>query len=1093
MRACRPTVVAALVWLIAGATWAQEVEPVERSLITDAFTLDVAGYQLRDQLVGEAPPPGGAFSVVRATLTNRAIEEPLGLPPFEETFALSLGDRGAASLHPVSASLVDPSWGAIGLAEAESRPIQFAFAVPADGANDMALVYLGAGAPQQLVLGGAATAMPPALADVANEYASLALAAVATTDSLDGQSAPDGRQFVAVDLRVTNLRRPRGRASLARFAVLVEDGAYLYRPDALSAQKTPFVGWPEAFPVGLEAAARLVFLVPEQTGHLALQYYAPSGALTLDLTPDLTPAAPPEILSGPERGNYLELSLYGVRDIAVSRPGQRVVALDVGLRLEADRVATHLFDPQRHATLIDSSGNAYAPVDAWTRLERPLFDTELWTGQPARGEIAFAVPVGADVASTFILEAVGPDGPVSLLVPVAPAVVAEAPPPVDEPSPSAAEPPVAEAPAPTGLDGAIANAGGREAFAGAALRIIERRWQRLSEAQQLTVLGGFAITARLSPELPAAPVLRRLVLRGSDAPSARHAAAMAMADDALDGIALARVAGALDLAPQQAREILDATFAEARPNVALTVDAGGRFRLQPATASVPDAPLLARQLRELVPDLSSQAAFDLVAADVSAGLDPASTLVGVAYTNRVPASELMARTGMTREQAGQALADHLAVQGQAGSPDESARVVEAYLSGERRPPEVTVVSREPEPDPEPVEVTPAAPDEPADEPETVDQSEPAQPEPTSDTADTPSEIAVDTPDEPIAVVVDKQPPHPRDEQNGDGEEVALATPEPAPDSPRLPEFPLIPPDAPVDVQPPSEPSPLPPVAALPTPVPQPTPAPQPAPAEATQQAKIDALLREAAVFQEAKQLTTPEGESAYDRYRAVLALDGTNQAALGGLAEISRTYKGWGRANLSHGENTKAATYFARAVSVAGDDVAAHGLLGLAHQRAGNLTGAETAYRAALAIRPDDRDMHTALGLVLYRSGRHGEAIAAFDQALGLDPVARIPWLYRGLSAGKQGDWEGARQSFESGLFYLPDDPMLGRELGYSLSKLGRHQEAATKLDAAASSAPDDPVTLLYLGLVQSALGNGARAAEAYQRHQQLLRAQLDR
>jgi Mg-chelatase subunit ChlD len=122
--------------------------------------------------------------------------------------------------------------------------------------------------------------------------------------------------------------------------------------------------------------------------------------------------------------------------------------------------------------------------------------------------------------------------------------------------------------------------------------------------------------------------------------------------------------------------------------------------------------------------------------------------------------------------------------------------------------------------------------------------------------------------------------------------------------------------------------------------------------DAATEAQVAALLREGAALFAAQKLTTPEGEAAVDRFRAVLALQPGNHHALAGLRRIADTYAGWAETNLARGNATKAAGYLARAVSVDSQRADLHARHGDALFAAGQLDEAEAAYRQALALEP---------------------------------------------------------------------------------------------------------------------------------------------
>ncbi len=1016
---------AIILCLFAPLAQGQEQVPLEDTLITDALILLVESFSTHDSLLGEAPPPGGAYLTLRAQMTNRNLEDAVTLPPAWEVIALDLGARGAAGLHPLSADSFDPFWGVLALAPGETRLVEMAFAVPGDATPDIALLYLGEGDGVSLRLAGSRGGDAAVLAEGRNADAALAAHALSFSEIHGDYTAPAGHRLALVDFSIQSLRQPRGRTTLARFLALVEDGVYVSQPDAASTLTSPFVGWPEALPAGVTARARAVFVVPSETGDLAFQLYTPSGPLALDLTPDIASPEPPVPLAAPEQAGGLRVTLYDAEerpDIALSDAALRIVALDIGLRLDGARAPVFPLRVGGAMALIDAAGAAHAPVDVGARLHRPLGDGELWEGQEYRGAVAFAVPVAWQ---TFFLEVQGPGETISVIVPVR-AVEVEG-----EPEPEL-----------SGFDAAIARAGGEEAF-GRAIKVLRRRWARLDAVGQEVVLDAFDRLQPLMPALPPAATLRRLVLRGGDSAAAADAMVSALVDDAIDGLALAEVASALGLPGDEALARLAGAFADMRPNTALVVDGGGRLRLATANQQKADAAELAVMLRRMVPRMTAAEALQRTEAAQALGLGQAAALAGAAFENGIPAAALGARLGLDETALAGALRAYLDARGQPADAAERQRRVAAYLAAEAPIPE-------PEP---PALVTVFLP--------TVSDGLPPLTEP----GFKPPRLGLALPpalakpprweDPPIAELDDR---------------ITVFLP-PAPSGlamPAAPEFVAV-----VD-----------PFLPLPSPLPLPWRDPEPEPEP---QDPVADLLAEAEALRQADKLTTPVGDSAIDRYRQVLSLDPGNATALAGIGRIGATYRGWGRSNLARGNNTKAATYFARAIAVDGTDSAAHALLGLARQRAGDAVAAEAAYRQAIAIAPGIGDVHRALGLLLYRGGRYSEAASALGDAARNGAGDATTWLYFGLSAVKLGSLGGAESAFRAGMEAAPADARLRRELGYLLIEQGRHGEAAEELKAAEQIDPTDIFTPLYLGHAYTGLGDLSGAEAAFERHRGLL------
>jgi len=128
--------------------------------------------------------------------------------------------------------------------------------------------------------------------------------------------------------------------------------------------------------------------------------------------------------------------------------------------------------------------------------------------------------------------------------------------------------------------------------------------------------------------------------------------------------------------------------------------------------------------------------------------------------------------------------------------------------------------------------------------------------------------------------------------------------------------------------------------------------------------RIAALLAEARDLVAARQLTTPAGAAAVDRYREVLAADSQNADARAGLATVAAFYDLWARAAISAGWPEQAVDHYRTAISVVANDPALYAGLGDALWRSGQPDAAREAFEAALGLDPQDaaaRDRIAAL------------------------------------------------------------------------------------------------------------------------------------
>ncbi len=78
-------------------------------------------------------------------------------------------------------------------------------------------------------------------------------------------------------------------------------------------------------------------------------------------------------------------------------------------------------------------------------------------------------------------------------------------------------------------------------------------------------------------------------------------------------------------------------------------------------------------------------------------------------------------------------------------------------------------------------------------------------------------------------------------------------------------------------------------------------------------ARVEDLLTRASIDVEAARYTEPAGTNAYEKYRDVLALDPSNEAAQNGIAHLARRYLELARRDIESGRLTRAETFLARA------------------------------------------------------------------------------------------------------------------------------------------------------------------------------------
>lgn len=130
--------------------------------------------------------------------------------------------------------------------------------------------------------------------------------------------------------------------------------------------------------------------------------------------------------------------------------------------------------------------------------------------------------------------------------------------------------------------------------------------------------------------------------------------------------------------------------------------------------------------------------------------------------------------------------------------------------------------------------------------------------------------------------------------------------------------------------------------------------------------RIDELMLAARAAMEANQLMSPPGESAYDRFKAVLRIDPDHEGARGGLRDVSQRLLEAARSDLSAGNLERALAFHRDAGQVDPDNVnvpalrpglaaAARGAVRAAIA-GGDLSRAEELLRTAVELDPTDPD-----------------------------------------------------------------------------------------------------------------------------------------
>ena len=249
------------------------------------------------------------------------------------------------------------------------------------------------------------------------------------------------------------------------------------------------------------------------------------------------------------------------------------------------------------------------------------------------------------------------------------------------------------------------------------------------------------------------------------------------------------------------------------------------------------------------------------------------------------------------------------------------------------------------------------------------------------------------------------------------------------------------------------------------------------------------LLRQGREYLAAKQLTTPIGRSALDRFRQVLVIDPGNRDAKAGIAKIAATYRSWGDKALKNKEPVKAERYLVKSTEINGKDDAAYAFLGYARLDQKKYQGALAAFRKALEIRPGTTDYHSGIGITTFRMKDYGAAIKAFEQAVAKRPDHADSYRMIGIANERLGNWRQAVEGYSKAYAIKPEPGADDLALGRLYVKLKEYAKAVPYLKRAAKHYPDDPVVFDHLATAYHFLDRVPEALAAVKTRNRLEKA----
>lgn len=314
--------------LIAPVASAQSV----RLDISDENTVlrfSLSSYSLVGSKLGDRPPEGTRFLVVRGLLENRNTQQGVDIPPAADAFPLLVNGSQSIPLHPLSADTADAFWGPQVLLPGEKRPVEFVYAVPSTGVERAEIRHLSSqGRISLYVIGEAAAAPTTALVGPVDlGEARMAVSGLQRLNDYAGYQARPGHHLLGVGYVYTNLRDMQPlETNIASLSALEADGGYIFQSLTLPPAGTPLPV--ETFHAGEPTPGELVFEVPDHMQQLVLVHYTEEGPLRLPLTPDAAAIAERTPIAGPSREGSIEVTVYA-QELTVDG-----LILEVGLRLD---------------------------------------------------------------------------------------------------------------------------------------------------------------------------------------------------------------------------------------------------------------------------------------------------------------------------------------------------------------------------------------------------------------------------------------------------------------------------------------------------------------------------------------------------------------------------------------------------------------------------------------------------------------------------------------------------------------------------------------------------------------------------------------
>ena len=220
----------------------------------------------------------------------------------------------------------------------------------------------------------------------------------------------------------------------------------------------------------------------------------------------------------------------------------------------------------------------------------------------------------------------------------------------------------------------------------------------------------------------------------------------------------------------------------------------------------------------------------------------------------------------------------------------------------------------------------------------------------------------------------------------------------------------------------------------------------------TQLAQISNHLQRAEQLKAAGRETEPNGGSALDEYRAVLAIDPVNPAARSEIALLADRYRRQAEAANQAGRHKDAITMARRGELIEPDSPDFPDYIAIAHAGLRQWPMAITANQRAIAL--GSTSAQNRLAHAYFNSGQYGAAARAFAQLARANPKDIDALLMQGRAHRLANQLPGAEQALYRA-YEMADQrrrPDIARSLGRVYLAMGKHFVAASFLEEAADT-----------------------------------------